>query len=1318
MAEDSGKGGAQVNCPTCGQDYPVSEVHRCLYERTTQRRQKPGTDSGAAGPVLRTTSMENGQIIGEKYQIVKRLSEGGMGTVYVARHTGLGSLVAIKLLKSDGDPQFEQRFVQEAQLASSVRHPNIVYLSDFGSLPDGRSYLVMEYLQGRTLSDALKQESFTVQRACMVALQLVRGILAVHEKGIVHRDLKPDNVFLIEQSGVQDLVKIIDFGIAKRAKESGHSTTLLLPQLMLEQARAAAEKPSEPDDAEEPGQDRLTPEAAVELTRAGALLGTPGYMAPEQIRGAKVDRRADQYAIGCILYKMLTGRAVFDGKTSVDLLAQHLIETPLPLREAAPGVEISEALEQLVMRLLEKKATKRCRSLEEVEAALLAELQAPSDGLNLVTRKVPGLLLSSAPTHQLAPLPKRVLHRPTLMAGACGLLLLLVAAAWLLLHRRSPALPSEEALLQMRELATARLWEDVRDPAVEVRLAAINAIGASHEPLALPLLAAVAQGNGSDRERSAALLAIGELGEHSGVSILSNVFSRAQTPQITDAAAQALLLSGDEKGAAHFARRMAAKDAVMAMRSAVLLCEHENTPAIVQLSAQLAAKQLPEFLELDALTCLSRAGSARATELLRGFLLPTIPAEKALAAAERLAKLGQPAGLNYLQQVAQNDVRMRLKAAVLLASPDDRSGLPLFRSVLAQKSALPSERELAISALAECGELTDLPGLSTQLQAERSPLLRIAVASAILKLTGNLPLLRNKLDLRWARAGMNDPNWMARHSAVPLLDRNAESESTALLSRALSDEKIQVRTRVIQVISRSSSRDALKLLEVALKNDQPEVREASLRAVVQVARSAYLQGGSTASDVKKWLQGLLKSTNETQRAGAQAGLSHLGDTAQWAELKKLKGSPDRVLRGLLAHATVSDRDLLASLLGDSAISVRLAAAQRLAQLKDARGVAVLREGLGQGGAPGLRSEAALRNLGESLAGQTVIERLHRSESVEERMAFVETAGSLPPDEAMKLLTEAAHDAEPYVRRLAAELVAELSESVDLGPRLALLAHLNRDQSPMVRTRAAVLLSRLLHETRETKTPPPKRAPAAPSRTFSPDDAKPTPPTPAAPESKPPGELSLAAANPILFRIDGGNWQRTPARPVKLSAGAHRLRYVGGQQDVEVNSAGSVLFELPESPAEQNLRAGRDALSKRDYRRAQKLFEKTLASCAIAGELAVPCRALQAEAGYLLGGLFEAQERWGEAVTEYQQAASKVAEIAGRVDFHTEAKAALGALMPRVGQVIIPQIKKSKCAEVTLWMAAGKHDVIVGGKKVNVVVRPGATALAGECPSDE
>ena len=182
---------------------------------------------------------------------------------------------------------------------------------------------------------------------------------------------------------------------------------------------------------------------------------------------------------------------------------------------------------------------------------------------------------------------------------------------------------------------------------------------------------------------------------------------------------------------------------------------------------------------------------------------------------------------------------------------------------------------------------------------------------------------------------------------------------------------------------------------------------------------------------------------------------------------------------------------------------------------------MLREGLGQG-AEHLGCARGRATQSRRIAGGTDGHRATASQQIGGGAhGFVETAGSLPPDETGEALDRGRTRCRAVaVRRFAAELVAELSESVDLGPRLALLAHLNRDRSPMVRTRAAVLLSRLLHETRDTKTPPPKRAPAAPSRTFSPDDAKPTPPTPAAPESKPPGELSLAAANPILFRIDG------------------------------------------------------------------------------------------------------------------------------------------------------------------------------------------------------
>ena len=1318
MSDDHGKEPAQVSCPTCGQDYPAASVHRCLYERTTEqpsKGQSPGEERSE--PALRSMSIEVGQILGGKYQIVKRLSEGGMGTVYVARHTGLGALVALKLLKGDGNPLFEQRFVQEAQLASSVRHPNIVYLSDFGSLPDGRSFLVMEYLQGRTLSDAMKQGPFEVQRACMVALQLVRGILAVHAKGIVHRDLKPDNVLLIEQSGVQDMVKIIDFGIAKRAKESSMATTNLGPDGAPAQGTELTHASGSADAADEHGGD-FSPEHAATLTRAGALLGTPGYMAPEQIRGGKIDRRADQYALGCILYKLMAGRPIFEGRTSVDLLAMHLMETAVPLREAANRPEISEALEALVMRLVEKKPEKRYSSLAEVEAALLAELQLPPERASFTTGKVPGIRLGSFPTDKL-PRVVQTSRKPLLLAGIGAVVLVTgMLGGWLWQRRSAPVKITESELTSYREQATRRLWEDVRDADPQVRISALSAVGASHEPLALPILSAIAQGSGSDRERSAALLAIGELGERSGATVLSNVLAKASTPFVADAAAQALLIAGESKGVTHFARRMTGKDPVMAMRSAVLLCEHEYTPAITRLSTQLASKQVPEIFEIDTLTCLSRAGSIRATELLRGYLSAATPNEKSLLAAERLTKLGLSAGISYLQQLVQDSPTTRLKAAMLLASPVEKSGLPLFREVLAQNSTPLTERAMAVAALAESGELVDLPNLAAHLATEQPPAVRIAAASAILKITSRAPELGRKLDLRWARAGMSDSNWMARHSAVPLLDASAETEATELLSQALQDEKVQVRTRVIQVISRSSSKDALKLLESALKNENAAVREAALRAVVQVTRSAYLQGGSSASSVQKWLRGLAKSDDETQRAAAQAGRLHLGEDDQWAELKKLKLSADPVLRGLVAYAATSDHELIAQLLTDTDPSVRVTAALHLAQLKDPRGAQILRDGLASGGAQALRAEAGLRNLGEALTGKTTLERLHRSESVEERMAFVETAGSLPASEALTLLSEAAHDVEPYVRRLAAELVAELPDSVELGPRLAVLAHLNRDQSPLVRTRAGVLLSRILHQTRAANSPEPKRVIPPLQRTFQPENEPPVAVETPQPTATQQGELSLAAEQPILFRIDQSGWQRTPARPVKLTVGPHRLLFVAGEKSIDVTSNVSVLFELPESAAEQSLRTGRDALAKRDYRRAQKLFEKVLSSCPTAAELTSACRALQAEAGYLLGSLFETQERWGEAVTEYQLAAAKPAEIPGRVNFHVEAKAALTALLPRVGRVIIPQTKKQKCTEVTLWMAAGKHEVIVAGKKVPVVVRPGATVLAGECPSDD
>lgn len=278
-------------------------------------------------PATEAEGLAVGQLMDGRYQIEQQLGEGGMGVVYRARHVHLNKPVAIKLVRSVPTPELRQRFLREAQAASMISHPNIVSVNDYGVLPSGHPYLVMEYLAGQTLSKLIKAGSVLPLRTCRIARQIALGLLAAHDKQIVHRDLKPDNIFLLEEAGASDIVKIVDFGIARV----------------------------------------LT---ATQLTVTGALMGTPQYLPPEQANGSHVDARADQYSLGCILYQMLSGVPPFTADDLMGYLFQHGFQPPPPLRSHSLKFKIPEGLEALVMRLLEKQPGKRYAGMREVVDAL------------------------------------------------------------------------------------------------------------------------------------------------------------------------------------------------------------------------------------------------------------------------------------------------------------------------------------------------------------------------------------------------------------------------------------------------------------------------------------------------------------------------------------------------------------------------------------------------------------------------------------------------------------------------------------------------------------------------------------------------------------------------------------------------------------------------------------------------------------------------------------------------------------------------------------------------------------------------------------
>ena len=364
-------------CPTCGTEYPADERF-CPRDGSALKSR-----DGGSGII--------GSIIADRYLVLSKLGEGGMGRVYLAEHVKMGRKSAVKVMNPGtvNDADAISRFNREAANASRISHQHVAQVYDFGETSDGLIYLAMEYVEGEKLTDILARDgALPPERAGEIVRQVAEALSVAHDMGIVHRDLKPDNIMLAKFRDGSDCVKVVDFGIAKAAGVE-----------------------------------------AQKVTKTGLVIGTPEYMSPEQIAGDPLDGRSDIYSLGLVAFNMLTGRLPFPSKTAQESVIMRLTEPPMRLGQMRPQIAWTPAVQAVMDKALQRDAALRYSSANEFGRALSAAVQGLSAAIPVDATRVmaepdawvpPTRVAESAP-----PAARRRVGRLTAVAAA----VVVVAAA-------------------------------------------------------------------------------------------------------------------------------------------------------------------------------------------------------------------------------------------------------------------------------------------------------------------------------------------------------------------------------------------------------------------------------------------------------------------------------------------------------------------------------------------------------------------------------------------------------------------------------------------------------------------------------------------------------------------------------------------------------------------------------------------------------------------------------------------------------------------------------------------------------------------------
>ncbi|MEO8900085.1 MAG: serine/threonine-protein kinase [Polyangiaceae bacterium] len=462
--------------PRAGEAQPAARLRATVCPRCGNRFSPDGRFCPFDGEPLQPSADWDpgldaliGSVVDNRYEVLSVVGEGGMGVVYEIRHRALGKRFALKALRKGlaTDGEIAARFIQEARTAASVSHPGLVEITDFGALPTGQPFFVMELLEGQSLASLIRSGGpIPSGRAVDIIRQVAEALGAVHERSIIHRDLKPDNIHISPVEGGRDRVTIVDFGLARVI-------------------------------------------GASRLTRAGVAFGTPHYMSPEQAMGEATDHRTDVYSLGVVMYEMFTGNVPFEADSYMGVLTKHMYMAPVPPSQLAGTAQLG-ALEAILLRCLEKKPERRYATVRDLSVdldrvmaagdttALLMPTRAAKRSLLVDALERPSQDELSRQTNEGLPTPRR-----GWLFGLIGVLFVAgLGSALAVRSCFSSALPGSRPVISSALAPSAIVARVQQHPAAA---ATTSSATVSSTALAVPLVASTAttsatNGTGSARK--------------------------------------------------------------------------------------------------------------------------------------------------------------------------------------------------------------------------------------------------------------------------------------------------------------------------------------------------------------------------------------------------------------------------------------------------------------------------------------------------------------------------------------------------------------------------------------------------------------------------------------------------------------------------------------------------------------------------------------------------------------------------------------------------------------------------------------------------